>query len=206
MRGVFVLALTVGVTASFSLPAIAQSASQPPPCEALVDKQQRGACFQRMGVPVVDCDHPANPDDATFCNSLGGSRQPRSLDSLEAPHTYCDNYAAHELEPQRMANPVALENINAALAVPACESAVQQYPTSTRLLFQLGRAYQRANDFVSAAAQYRKAADRGYPLAQTNSVNCTLAARAFRRTTQRLSSYLTKQQIKGTSERLLPSE
>jgi TPR repeat protein len=35
-------------------------------------------------------------------------------------------------------------------------------------MFQLGRAYYKNNDFSSALVQYRKAADQGYAIAQTN--------------------------------------
>ena len=43
---------------------------------------------------------------------------------------------------------------------------MRQYPDSPRLVFQLGRAYSKNNDFVAAPIQYRKAAERGYPPAQ----------------------------------------
>ena len=65
----------------------------------------------------------------------------------EAPVTDCDTYAASEKDPQR---------IEAGLAVPACEAAVRQYPDSSRLNYQLGLAYQKANNF---AASLPRAAD-----------------------------------------------
>jgi flagellar biosynthesis GTPase FlhF len=54
------------------------------------------------------------------------------------------------------------------LAVPACEAAVRQYPNNTRLAFQLGRAFSKANNFTAAVLQYRRTADRGYAIAQNN--------------------------------------
>jgi TPR repeat protein len=57
--------------------------------------------------------------------------------------------------------------LDAGLAVPACEAAVQRYPESSRLIFQLGRAYSKANNLGAATAQYRKAADQGNAEAQT---------------------------------------
>lgn len=43
----------------------------------------------------------------------------------EAPVTDCDKYAASEFDPQRKATGVPFDEVNAALAVPACESAVR---------------------------------------------------------------------------------
>jgi TPR repeat protein len=88
--------------------------------------------------------------------------------TADAPATSCDTYAASDLDPQRKANGVPFNKINSVLAVPACESAVRQYPNSVRLIYQLGRAYAKKNDFRSAFAQYQKAADQGYGLAEYN--------------------------------------
>jgi TPR repeat protein len=84
----------------------------------------------------------------------------------EAPVTDCDKYAASDLDPQRKAMAVPFSKIDPALAVSACEDAVRQFPNNGRLLFQLGRAYQAANDFAAALAQMRKAAEQNYALAQ----------------------------------------
>ena len=80
----------------------------------------------------------------------------------EAPGTDCDAYAASDLDPQRKASGIPFDKINPDLAIPACESAVRKYPNSARLIYQLGRAYVKANDFGSAFTQYQKAADREY--------------------------------------------
>ena len=78
----------------------------------------------------------------------------------EAPVTDCDTHAASDQDPQRKSTGISFDKIDAGLAVPACEAAVQQYPESSRLNFQLGRAYSKANNFGAAVAQYRKAADQ----------------------------------------------
>jgi TPR repeat protein len=57
-------------------------------------------------------------------------------------------------------------NVNADLAIQACESAVRKYPNSIRLIYQLGWAYENKKDFRSALIQYRKAAGQGYAEAQ----------------------------------------
>jgi TPR repeat protein len=72
------------------------------------------------------------------------------------------------LDSQRKVNGVPFDKINSVLAVPACESAVRKYPNSVRLIYQLGRAYAKKNDFKSAFVQYQKAADQEYVLAEYN--------------------------------------
>src|SRR5271167_40492 len=86
----------------------------------------------------------------------------------DAPVTDCDVYAASAGDPQRKSNGVPLDKINPDMAIPACEAAVQKYPDSSRLIYQLGRAYQKANDFDAAMVQYRKAADQGFAQALYN--------------------------------------
>ena len=39
-------------------------------CETIADKQQRIACFEQAGVPVVDCHQPRNADDVAFCRDV----------------------------------------------------------------------------------------------------------------------------------------
>src|ERR1039458_3888487 len=86
----------------------------------------------------------------------------------EVPVTNCDTYSASDTDPQHKTQGVPYDGINSALAVPACEDAVRRYPHSSRLMFQLGRAYGKNNDFSSALVQFRKAADQGYAAAQYN--------------------------------------
>jgi hypothetical protein len=73
---------------------------------------------------------------ATIASQLSQTKE-------DAPATDCDNYAADPSDPKRKAKGILLESLDPALAIPACESAVRQYPTSNRLVFQLGRAYQK---------------------------------------------------------------
>ena len=84
------------------------------------------------------------------------------------PPTDCNKYAASPLDPERMMDGIPPEKINPHLAIPACESAVRKYPNSARLIYQLGRAYTKNNDFSSALVQYRKAADQEYAAAKIN--------------------------------------
>jgi TPR repeat protein/uncharacterized protein YecT (DUF1311 family) len=140
------------------------SASTPPPsirstgdssrCESITDKQQRDTCFEQAGVPVVHCDHPQNPEDAAFCQqALGNRAAPTAAQKEQGPAVAaCDTYAAAA---------IPIEQVNPSLALPACANAVRQYPNSGRLLFELGRAYYKSNDFSSAAALYQRAAYQG---------------------------------------------
>jgi hypothetical protein len=58
--------------------------------------------------------------------------------------------------------------VNTNLAVPACESAVRDYPNTPRFIFQLGRSYHQAHKFGAAVVQYQKATDLGFVLAQVS--------------------------------------
>lgn len=86
--------------------------------------------------------------------------------TTEGAATDCDTYAADPFDPQRKADGVPFDKINPALAIPACESAVLQYPDSTRLTFQLGRAFDKNADYSAAMVRYRQAAEQGYAPAQ----------------------------------------
>jgi len=94
--------------------------------------------------------------------------EPKKPDVQTDPESACDAYAASDYDPQSKSAGISFDKIDVGLAVPACEAAVQKYPENSRLNFQLGRAYKRANNFDAAATQYRKAADRGHALAQAS--------------------------------------
>jgi TPR repeat protein len=79
-----------------------------------------------------------------------------------APATECDTLAAHPYDPQRKAPGLMLDKLNAGLAVPSCEKAVQQYPNDARLNFQLGRAYHKAENRAAALRQLQKSAEQDY--------------------------------------------
>jgi TPR repeat protein len=82
-------------------------------------------------------------------------------DSQDAPITDCDTYAASHQDPVGVS-----AKVSAALAISACEAAVQQFPNDSRLIYQLGRAYYGDNNYDAALSQFRKAADRGYAAGQ----------------------------------------
>jgi len=89
--------------------------------------------LSRQAAPAADCYRPRNAEDAALCGQI----------LQDAPFTDCDMYAAGMAAPGGKPVGVPFDKIDATLAVPACESAVRQYPTNVRLIFQLGRAYSK---------------------------------------------------------------
>jgi TPR repeat protein len=87
-------------------------------------------------------------------------------DSQDPPITDCDTYAASHQALQREGGDDSTLKINADLPISACEAAVRQFPNSSRLIYQLGRAYYGAKNYDAALTQFRKAADRGYAAGQ----------------------------------------
>jgi TPR repeat protein len=94
-----------------------------------------------------------------LCLSAAAARAQSKAD--DAPVTDCDKYAANSLDPQRKAPGVTLVALNAALAMPACEAAVQKYPDSARFMYQLGRAHHKSDNFATAALWYKTAMQHG---------------------------------------------
>jgi Sel1 repeat len=101
-----------------------------------------------------------------FVAIAAGTAPAFSEDTKNVPLTDCDTYAASDFDAKRKEEGLPFEKVDPHLAIPACESAVRQYPNSPRLIFQLGRAYHKSNDFSLALTQYRRAADQGYAVAQ----------------------------------------
>jgi TPR repeat protein len=83
-----------------------------------------------------------------------------------APLTDCDQLAANPIDPQRKATGFPLSKIDTSTAIPACETAVRQYPNDAQLNYQLGRAYFGAKNYQAAVDQFEKAAQQGYAPAQ----------------------------------------
>ena len=78
--------------------------------------------------------------------------------------TDCDRYAMSPLDQDRVAGVDGINqtgDIDVAVAVPACEKAVQASPNARRLWSDLGRAYRAAKNDKAAADAYRHAADEG---------------------------------------------
>jgi len=129
----------------------------------VVSTGQQGWALSGQGNKTwIDCCRTANTAQAS------NSEQGANDNAQDAPITDCDTYAASDQDPQRKALAVPTSNINSVLAIPECEAAVREHPNSSRLVYQLGRAYYKANNFGAAVAQFRRAAEQGYAPAQTN--------------------------------------
>src|SRR5262245_43037969 len=88
----------------------------------------------------------------------------------ESSISECDRLAASPLDSTRPAGVegVRPQNVDAKTAVPACEAALKAAPTSSRIMFQLGRAYAAANEHVKARQQYASADALGHVTATNN--------------------------------------
>jgi len=92
------------------------------------------------------------------------------LAALEPKVTECDVLAAHPLD--LLKNPkvtgVKLQFLNTALAMPACERAVEDFPEAVRFPLQLGRGYEKARKYQEAHRWYARAAALGNVQAMHN--------------------------------------
>jgi TPR repeat protein len=137
-------------------------------CEVLeADTAAENRRLQRG--PVPGRPYPLTPPSQSTTDITPRPAKSRTkYNPAGAPVTECDTYAANPLDPERNSDGIAFDKIKPDLAVPVCESAVQMNPNNTRLIYQLGRAYQKKGNLSSALAQYRRAADQGYAAAQAS--------------------------------------
>ncbi len=68
----------------------------------------------------------------------------------ETPVTDCDGLAAHPADPHRVSNGVVFDQVDAQTAIRKCQQAVEQFPGSPRLIFQLGRAHDANEESAQA--------------------------------------------------------
>ena len=81
------------------------------------------------------------------------------------PQNACDRLTAHAEDPGRVAPPVAFKDLDAKKAIRNCELALLGYPTSGRLMNNLGRAFNKAEDYDASLKWTRKAVRDEYPFA-----------------------------------------
>src|SRR5204863_7079472 len=80
--------------------------------------------------------------------------------------TECDRLAAAPTDPNREGPGVAFDRIDTIAAIESCEQALARNPGNSRVMFNLGRANDRADRLAEAARLYRLAADQGYTAAR----------------------------------------
>lgn len=90
--------------------------------------------------------------------SAGGEESPPNFAAE------CDLRAASDLDLERPAavGGIPVNRIDTALAIPACEAAVKAAPGDRRFVYQLGRAYFAAKDYVPACERFAQAAEWGH--------------------------------------------
>lgn len=76
----------------------------------------------------------------------------------------CDRAAAQPLDPEKPANVPGLElaGVNPTAAITACLAAAKLPNAPRRTFFELGRAYERSENYREALVQYVKAGDLGH--------------------------------------------
>ncbi len=82
-----------------------------------------------------------------------------------APVMDCDLYAASPYDPERRATGVALDKIDTAKAIPACNAASDAYPQERRFRYQLARTLIKSKSFAKAEEIFRELANGGYAAA-----------------------------------------
>jgi TPR repeat protein len=80
----------------------------------------------------------------------------------------CDRLAASPHDPQKVGPGVANADLQAEPAIAACRAAVAAEPKTPRLLYQFGRALDRAGQLPEAAEWYRRASDAGHAVARSS--------------------------------------
>jgi TPR repeat protein len=88
-----------------------------------------------------------------------GADQARADENVQRQ---CDQYAARKVGIAVTAPGVSFEQLDPKLVIPACEAAVQRDPKNGRLLYQLGRGYEKAGKFADAFDRYSQAAAVSY--------------------------------------------
>ena len=84
--------------------------------------------------------------------------------SARAQHE-CDRLAAHPQDAGRVMPPTDFAVLDADRAIQACQAALATDPSNGRWMLQLGRAYNKKQDYTNSLAWTRKAVEAGYPFA-----------------------------------------
>ncbi len=114
--------------------------------------------------PAATPEKPAKPEKPEKPAAAPPAQQALS----PPPVNDCDRLAAHPYDPSKVAAGLQMIEIDSGRAIAACRSAIAAHPGTPRFHFQLGRALQQSKNFDEAMAEYRKAADEGYPQAMNN--------------------------------------
>ncbi len=78
--------------------------------------------------------------------------------------TQCNRLTESRLDPWRSAQGVDDDQINPGMALPACETAIDQQPKDGKLWYQYGRALLVAGETAAAAGAFQRSEQLGYPM------------------------------------------
>ena len=109
----------------------------------------------------------ADNEGCYFCNRF--SKEKKEIQKcIVPPQHLCDELAAHPWDNQRLGIGPAAESssIKADQAIAACQDAVNEYPQTSRFLFQLGRSYDAKKQYHDALKYYQQAIEHNYVAAQ----------------------------------------
>jgi tetratricopeptide (TPR) repeat protein len=98
----------------------------------------------------------------SFGIALGPVSAADPIRADESSAQQCDRYAARSLGLAAAVPGVSFEQLDPKKVIAACDAAVQRDPKNGRLLFELGRGYEKAGKFADALDHYRRAVVVGY--------------------------------------------
>ncbi len=126
-----------------------------------------------LATPDADFESVLKRTTGTVRADTGGRQHPEYRSALTGPLYLvsrpkpldCDLLAV-DTDNDVSVKGVVLEEIDAARAIPACETALIAQPGSPRLMHNLGRALEKSGRFKEALDQYHRAAQLGFDPAQ----------------------------------------
>ena len=84
-----------------------------------------------------------------------------SVETPVANATTCDQLAGDPLDPAKVGPGVPWDKLDGPRAAEACRTALKTAPNTGRFALQLGRALEKAQDYLGAAAAYRQGGENG---------------------------------------------
>lgn len=103
--------------------------------------------FRRIIDPVLESSTKTQQSNQ-LTTTIAPAPEENPITFAEAPVTDCDFKAAFNLTIDQKTINVPFDKIDSKSAIPACQKAIQKYPNSNRLLFELGRSYLKGENII----------------------------------------------------------